>query len=210
MRRLVLLTVVALVVVSAAPATAKRVVNESYKEFQVQASMWLEGRHASSQGGAWGIDGSNGNALGIQYDWGYDCHNGENGELANISIYGDATLNVGTFVVDPTKGKTKFLNGFAEGMFDEGSYEMSNCDGSDAGSGDLAGMTISIAMDGTGGDLVKTSDSSSWHVPSGSNYHRSDKGLNRMAYGTVVIPTVWEWDGEGSIGRHSWSEHTNE
>jgi hypothetical protein len=206
MRKLVFLTVVALVVLIAVPATAKRVVNESYKEFQVQANLSSD----SSTGSAWGIDGNNGSALGIQYDWGYDCPDGPTGALANVSIWGDATLDTETFVVDPTKGKTKFLNGFAEGTFTDGWYQMSNCDGSVVDDGPLAGMTMSIVMDGTGGDLVKTTDSSSWHVPSGSNYHRNDRGLNRMAYGTVDIPGVWTWAAEGSIGQHSWSRHSNE
>ncbi len=202
MRRLALLVVVALVLLPAASATAKRVVNEGHTEFQVQAYMGSD----NSDGGAWATQGSNGVSAGIDYDANWYCAS-PTGDLAWVSIHGEATVD--TFEVSPRNGKTKFTTGNATGTFIGGNYDYELCDGTQ-GSWDLSGGTIEIAMDGTGGSLVKTRGSESWHVPSGSNYHRNDRGLMRMANGTVDVPGLDLWEGDGSIGRHSWSMHSNE
>jgi hypothetical protein len=222
-KTMLLMTVGALVVLSSVPATAKRVVNESYKEYQIQANMGSD----NSEGGAWAIDGENGSALGINYSANYECDEGSDpDDLLWESAHGEANLE--EFEVTPTKGKTKFTYGFATGSFVYGSYDWEECDGDQfsidlgpAGPAGPPGERLTIEAFATDGRLVKTSGSNSWHIPSETNNHRSDKGLMRLAVAGVVIPAAVpdgsggyvpavDWHGEGSIGQHSWSEHTNE
>lgn len=207
------LLIAALVVLSAVPALAKRVVNESHNEYQLQA--WMGTDDGSANGGAWAVQGSNGEALGIDYSISYDCDGADDHALAFESINGEANLEV--FTVDPTKGKTKYTDGFATGSFMDGSnYYWENCGGEhdtvDLGpNGPQGAERLTIDMDGTDGSLVKTSSSNSWHIPSETNNHRNDKGTMRLADAFVFIPGgILDWHGEGSVGQHSWSEHTNE
>ena len=187
----------------AVPATAKVVVNESHTEFQIAGNLGSD--DGSADGSAWAIQGTNGEAAGFDYNANFDCP-APNGDLASINAHGEATVD--TFEVSPTKGKDKFTLGAATGTFMHGSVDSQLCDGTPA-SVDLAGENFEITMDGTGGSLVRTSGSESWHIPSDHNFHRNDKGLMRIANGIVKIPGLDVFLTDGSIGRHSWSEHTN-
>ncbi len=208
------LVIALLVVVAALPASAKRVVNESYSEYQILG--WMGSDDGSTDGEAWAIRGDNGEGMGINYSAGYDCEGAPADALAWINVQGEASLE--EFDV-PTKGKTKFTTGFATGSFYYGSIDWETCDGTQGGR-DLGAEyeRLTIEVLGTEGGLVKTSGSNSWHIPSETNNHQNERGTLRQAQILVTIPGTpaphpengFSWEGPGAVGQHSWSAHTNE
>jgi hypothetical protein len=206
-KTMLLITVVALIVLSAVPAIAKRVINESHKEFQIQAYMGSD--DGSTNGGAWAAYGSNGTMFGIDFNRNYDCEVLAEDAVQWEGISGEGNLD--SFTVSPTKGKTKFTSGEATGTFSSGEYNSQLCNGEQGDSYELDGNhTFFITMNGEGGSLVRTSGSNSWHIPSETNNHSNEKGLMRLANGSVSVDGIHIWAGDGSIGQHSWSQHTNE
>lgn len=212
--RAAVLLVGLLMLVAALPASAKRVVNESYSEHQILG--WMGSDDGSTDGEAWAIRGDNGESLGINYHASYDC--GESsapGDLAWLEVHGEAGLE--EFAVSPTKGKDKFGYGYATGPFHHGSIHWETCDGTPGGR-DLTSESLTIETLSTEDSLVKTSGTNSWHIPSETNNHQRDRGTMRLAHVSVNIPGNpapdaeggFSWEGPGAVGQHSWSAHTNE
>jgi hypothetical protein len=208
MRKLVPLLVVVVVVGMAAPAAARKVVNESYSQLEIQVFL---GDGESSGGQAWAWSGDQGSGMGIEYNAGFDCTDQPDDAIANYSIW--AWVDPADVTVAPTTGRDKFMEGSASGTIGDGNLHIDYCgmDGEDIW---LGGEWFAISMDGSG-SLVKARNSNSWHIPGDFNDHDSNRATWRMATGYVAIGALCgeltAWCGvDGQIGEVTWTHHSNE
>jgi hypothetical protein len=221
MRKLIPILVALLVVAMAAPVGAKKVVNESYKQYDIGVD-----RHDEIVDlNAWAFEGTSGSGFGIRYDAFFGGCSEPTEAIEWVSIHGDGHLVEvpnpvvpSGFLVDPLKGKDKFTTGKATGVFDWGTLDYWRCNDT----GDTINLadpdlplqfrSFSIDMDGTGGELRKWSDRQCSHVPGNVNECWTVRGESRDAFGFVDIgyPGPWEVFANGAIGQSAHSHHSNE
>jgi hypothetical protein len=203
MRKLVPLVVVAMIMALAAPASAKRVVNESYSQTEIQA--WW-GIDEGTWLGAWAWDSTAGSGMGFQYSEGFDCEDPGNVEgLANLWI--DAGGEWDTFDV-VTKGRDKYTFGTAAGWV-SGWGHIDYCDG--AGDDFEFDSWVSMEMAGDG-PLIRESGTSSFHIPGDVNINGRSSSTYRFGSGWVYVGGFGDGEtfaADGRIGEATWGGHQN-